>query len=87
MTSDAVCALIATPLEPELVARIEAVDPSVRVLCEPTLLPRPQYQADHTGLPPVLSAGQQQQRSRLRHQAEVSLGFGWQEPKQMPRHP
>jgi glyoxylate/hydroxypyruvate reductase len=86
MTSDAVCVLIATPLEPELVARIEAVDPSIRVLYEPALLPRPRYQADHTGLPPALSAGQQQQWSRLCHLAEISFNFDWQEPAQMPRN-
>jgi phosphoglycerate dehydrogenase-like enzyme len=40
---------IATPLEPELVARIAAVDERVEVLYEPSLLPRTRYVGDHRG--------------------------------------
>lgn len=40
--------LIASWLEPQRVARIEAADPRVSVLYEPGLLPVPRYSADHT---------------------------------------
>lgn len=56
MTSDGVSVLVATPLEPEHAARIEATDPRVSVLYEPGLLPVPRYPADHTGVPRALSA-------------------------------
>ncbi len=40
---------IATPVEPELVERIRAVDPRNEVLYEPALLPPPRYPSDHRG--------------------------------------
>jgi phosphoglycerate dehydrogenase-like enzyme len=42
---------IASPLEPEHVARIAAVDPSVEVIYEPDLLPATRYANDHKGHP------------------------------------
>jgi phosphoglycerate dehydrogenase-like enzyme len=42
---------IATPLEPELVERIAAVDDRVEVLYEPELLPPPRFPSDHRGNP------------------------------------
>jgi phosphoglycerate dehydrogenase-like enzyme len=83
---DAVRVLIATPLEPELVHRIQAVDARVQVLYDPGLLPRPRYAADHTGVSRELSAAEAQEWSRLRRQADVSFDFDWQDPAQMPRN-
>jgi glyoxylate/hydroxypyruvate reductase len=84
MPPDAVRVLIATPLEPELVARIRAVDPRVRVLYEPDLTPVPRYAADHSGVARQLSADAQRRWSRLREQAVVSFDFDWQDPAEMP---
>ena len=56
MADDQLRVLIASPLEPQHVARIEAADPRVSVLYEPGLLPVPRYPADHTGVPRELSA-------------------------------
>src|SRR5215475_671282 len=75
MGHDAVHVLIASPLEPELAARIAAVDPQVTVLYEPGLLPVPRYPADHSGTPRDLSAADLDRWSELRRQADVSLDF------------
>ena len=55
MADEQLHVLIASPLEPRHVARIEAADPRVSVLYEPGLLPVPRYPADHTGVPRQLS--------------------------------
>jgi glyoxylate/hydroxypyruvate reductase len=86
MMPDAVCVLIASPLEPDLVARIDAVDPRVSVLYAPDLLPEPRYAADHTGVPRSLPAADLDRWSRLRAQADISLDFDWQDPAGMPRN-
>jgi glyoxylate/hydroxypyruvate reductase len=83
---DAVCVLIASPLEPELVARIGAVDPRVSVLYAPDLMPEPRYPADHTGTPRPLSPADLDRWSRLRAQADVSFDFDWQEPAGIPHN-
>jgi glyoxylate/hydroxypyruvate reductase len=84
--SAAVSVLVATPLEPEHAARIEAADPRVSVLYEPDLLPVPRYPADHTGVPRALSAAQLDRWSALRRQADISFDFDWQAPADMPRN-
>jgi glyoxylate/hydroxypyruvate reductase len=76
--------LIASPLEPELVARIDASDPRVSVLYEPGLLPAPRYPADHTGTLRQLSPGDLKRWHGLRQEAEVSFDFDWQDPAGMP---
>lgn len=43
--------MITSPLEPEHVATIRAVHPSIEVLYEPALLPPTRYTADHKGHP------------------------------------
>ena len=43
--------VIASPLEAELAARIQATDPRAEVLFEPDLLPPARYPADHRGDP------------------------------------
>lgn len=78
--------LVASPLEPEHAARIEAADPRVSVLYEPDLLPVPRYPADHTGVSRALSAAQLDRWSSLREQADVSFDFDWQAPAEMARN-
>ncbi len=78
-----VSVLVATPLEPEHAARLEATDPRVTVLYEPNLLPVPRYPADHTGVPRALTAAQLDRWSSLRSQADVSFDFDWQAPAEM----
>lgn len=66
--------LIATPLEPEYVERIRAVDPRIEVLYAPDLLPTPKYVADHGGYatrPPE----QQARWDAMLAQAEVLWDF------------
>jgi phosphoglycerate dehydrogenase-like enzyme len=83
MTSDQVRVLIASPLEPEHVTRIQAVSPRVSVLYEPGLLPVPRYPADHTGDRPTLPAADLARWADLRRLADVSFDFDWQEPEKM----
>jgi hypothetical protein len=80
MASDRVNVLVASPLEPEYAARIEAADPRVSVLYEPDLLPVPRYPCDHTGVPRPLSAADLDRWAVLRQQADVSFDFDWQAP-------
>ena len=74
---------MASPLEPEHAARIEAADRRVSVLYEPGLLPVPRYPADHTGVPRALSAADLDRWAALRRQADVSFDFDWQAPADM----
>jgi glyoxylate/hydroxypyruvate reductase len=83
MTSDRVHVLVASPLEPEHVARIEAADPRVSVLYEPDLLPVPRYPCDHTGVPRSLSPADLDRWAALRRRADVSFDFDWQAPAGM----
>jgi glyoxylate/hydroxypyruvate reductase len=80
---DRVRVLVASPLEAEHAARIEATDPRVSVLYEPDLLPVPRYPADHTGVPRALSAAGLGRWSSLRALADVSFDFDWQAPAEM----
>jgi phosphoglycerate dehydrogenase-like enzyme len=64
--------LIASPLEPELVERIAAVDSRLDVVYRAEMLGRPRYAADH--FPPISrSAEQSAEWSELLAQAEVLL--------------
>src|SRR5216683_2421026 len=83
---DPVNVLIASPLEAEHVARIEAADDRLRLLYAPDLLPVPRYQCDHTGVPRDLTAADADRWAGLREQADVSLDFDWQDPAAMPKH-
>jgi len=83
MADDQLRVLIASPLEPQHVARIEAADPRVSALYEPGLLPVPRYAADHTGVPRDLSAAELGAWAALRRQADVSFDFDWQAPADM----
>src|SRR5580700_5380656 len=83
MADDQLRVLIASPLEPRHVARIEAADSRVSVLYEPGLLPVPRYPADHTGVARELSAAGLGAWAALRRQADVSFDFDWQAPADM----
>jgi phosphoglycerate dehydrogenase-like enzyme len=67
--------LIASPLEAELAARIQAADPRAEVLFEPDLLPPARYPADHRGDPAFRrdAAGEARWRALL-DRAEVLFG-------------
>jgi len=68
--------LISFPLEPENVERIRALDPRIKLLFEPDLLPRPRYVADHTGPPTAKRTPEQEMRFlELLGQAEVLFDF------------
>jgi phosphoglycerate dehydrogenase-like enzyme len=67
--------LIASPLEAELAARIQAADPRAEVLFEPDLLPPARYPADHLGDPAFHRDPEGEARWRaLLDRAEVLFG-------------
>jgi glyoxylate/hydroxypyruvate reductase A len=67
--------LIASPLEPELVDRIRAVEVVDEVLFAPELLPRARYPNDHGGTPVVLDATGQADWDALLARATVLFGY------------
>ena len=77
--------LVASPLEAEHVARIEAADSRIRVLYAPDLLPVPRYQCDHTGVPRDLSSADRERWAQLREQADISFDFDWDSPAEMAK--
>lgn len=77
--------LIASYLEPDLVERVAAVDPSLDVRYEPELLPVPRYICDHTGTHRHLAPAQQDRWEKLLAAADVSWDFDWQAPARLPR--
>jgi phosphoglycerate dehydrogenase-like enzyme len=67
--------LIASPLEAELAARIQAAEPRAEVLFEPELLPPARYPADHGGDPAFVRDAEGEARWRaLLDRAEVLFG-------------
>lgn len=76
--------LIASWLEPDLVARIADSEPDrIEVLYAPELLPRPRYVADHHGRPRDLTDGDRQRWRSLLARAEVSFEFDWERPTEL----
>ncbi len=71
--------LISTYLEPEHVERISSSVPC-EVLYAPELLPSPRYGNDHGGTKPELTAGQQEQWSKMLAAADIAFDFDWQDP-------
>ena len=68
--------LIATPLLPELVEQIRAVDPRITLLYDPELLPRPRFPNDHGGAPGTFRTPEQETRFlEMLGQAEVLFDF------------
>ena len=63
--------LLASPLAPELVKRIAAVDPRVHLVWRPELLGTPRYPGDHS--PPIGTDAQSAEWRRLVGEAEVML--------------
>jgi phosphoglycerate dehydrogenase-like enzyme len=76
--------VVATPVEPELVERVRAVDERLEVLYEPELLPPPRYPSDHVGDPEFERTPEQQERfAALVARAEVLFGYPREDPAQI----
>ncbi len=76
MSTRRVVVVIATPLEPELVAHIDAVDDRLGVLFEPDLLPPPRFACDHRGIDTFGRTEDQQRRwQAMLDSAEVLFGL------------
>lgn len=67
--------LIASYLEPEYVEQIRQVDPRLRVIYEPTLIPAPRYPADHTGAPLKRTIEEEARWQALLADAEIMFDF------------
>jgi phosphoglycerate dehydrogenase-like enzyme len=76
--------VIASYLEPELVARIVAAEPRAHVTYEPSLLPAPRYPSDHTGNKPQLSPAELARWQEITAAAEVMFDFDWHDPAGLP---
>lgn len=72
---DRLVVLIASPLEPEHVDQIRAVDPRIEVLWDPELLPRPRYVSDHTGPATSRTPAQEARFLDMLGRAEVVFDF------------
>ncbi|MEK6208333.1 MAG: D-2-hydroxyacid dehydrogenase [Chloroflexota bacterium] len=72
---DPLVVLIASPLEPEHVDQIRAVDPRIEVLWDPELLPRPRYVSDHTGPATSRTPAQEARFLDMLGRAEVVFDF------------
>jgi phosphoglycerate dehydrogenase-like enzyme len=66
--------LIASPLEPEFVDRVRAVD-GVEVCYAPELLPRPRYPNDHAGEPVRLDSAGEARWNALVARAQAVFGY------------
>ncbi|NYE02991.1 hypothetical protein BJY21_004175 [Kineosphaera limosa] len=76
--------VIATPLRPELVQRIVAVDPRVEVVVDHDLLPPMRCPADHAGDPSFRRTPEQQQRfEKMLAAADVIYGIPGVDPAQI----
>src|SRR2546425_1294045 len=73
--ADPLVVLIASPLEPEHIERIRAVDPRIEVLHDADLLPRPRYVSDHTGAPTTRTPEQEERFLDMLRRAEVMFDF------------
>jgi len=80
----AVRVLVASPLEPHLVARVAAVDARLEVTYRPDLLGQPQYPGDHNP-PPHQTAAQAVEWAALLAGAEVMLDVYRPESADLPR--
>ena len=76
MAGERVVVAIATPLESELVALVEAVDERLDVRYEPDLLPPPRYPGDHRGIESFHRTPDQEKRwQTMIADAEVLFGL------------
>ena len=77
--------LIASPVEAELVERIQKAMPTqVRVIYEPDLLPIPRYPSDHGGRRRDLAPKVIDRWRGLLGMADVLFDFDWLDPASMP---
>lgn len=77
--------VIASPLEPEHVDRIRAVDTRVTVLYDPELLPSPRYDADHTGDPAWRRTPEQEAKFlSMLAQADIAFDFDRNHMRDLP---
>jgi glyoxylate/hydroxypyruvate reductase A len=77
--------VIATPLEPDLVDRLRAVDQRLDIVFEPELLPPPRWPSDHVGDPSFARTTAQEERfAELLSSAEIVFGFPREDPRQIP---
>jgi glyoxylate/hydroxypyruvate reductase len=76
--------VIASYLEPGLVARIAEAEPRAHVTYEPRLLPAPRHPSDHVGTPPQLSEDELARWRALTAGAEVLFDFDWHDPASLP---
>ena len=76
--------VIATPLEPELVERLRAVDDRLDVVYESELLPKPRWASDHIGDSGFVRTPEQEARfTELVASAEIVLGYPREDPAQI----
>ena len=76
--------VIATPLEPELVERLRAVDDRLDVVYESELLPKPRWASDHIGDSGFVRTPAQEARfTELVASAEIVLGYPREDPAQI----
>lgn len=76
--------LIASYLEPEYVEQIRQVDPRLKVIYEPALLPAPRYPADHTGAPLTRTAEEAARWRALLADAEIMFDFDYTHRAELP---
>ncbi len=81
--TDSLTIVIGSYLEPDLISRIRAAQPAVRVIYEPDLLPVPRYQCDHSAPPRDLSSVDLEHWRALTGQADVFFDFDWLDPAGM----
>src|SRR6185312_5189267 len=76
--------VIATPLEPELVERLRAVDKRLDIAYDAGLLPTPRWASDHIGDPSFVRTPEQEARfTELVAGAEIVLGYPREDPAQI----
>lgn len=82
--STPVAVVIASYLEPVFIDRIRAVDPRLRVVYEPDLLPTPRYACDHVGAPRTLTPEQEARWRAHLAAAEVLFDFDYVRRGELP---
>jgi glyoxylate/hydroxypyruvate reductase A len=73
--SEKVRILITFVIEPDLIRKIEEVDPRVEVLYEPDLLGVPRYTCDQHGTSIQHTLDQEERWSQLLSRAEIIFGY------------
>ena len=81
--TDSLTIVIGSYLEPDLIARIQAAQPTARVVYEPDLLPVPRYRCDHNAPPRDLSEADLDRWRSLTARADIFFDFDWLDPRQM----